>query len=182
MLPKDEQETQNNWCKSVTKHGKNLTEQWFVEAGRIKHLTTIALISTEVPAELKEQIPSPQLDMKATADIQDDIQSKDSVSNVGSKNSKSSSSGSSSKVSSASSARIKAEAEVAGLVIRQKLLKDKHTLEEQDEQLRRKKEQLEMEADIAATMAKIKVLGASRASSTQSRFSHVSDGMESYFE
>lgn len=191
LLPKEEKETQIDWFKRVTKHSMNFTqdiEQWLLETGRIKHVTTTAetnltLISPEeVPVELKEQIPSSQLDVEATVDIQDDIQPKDSVSNVGSKKSKLSSAVSSSRVSSASSARVKAEAEVAALVVRQRHLKDKHTLEEQEDQLRRKKEQLEIEADIAATVAKIKVLGASRASSVQSHFSHTSDGMESYFE
>ncbi|MED6246217.1 hypothetical protein ATANTOWER_014553 [Ataeniobius toweri] len=66
---------------------------------------------------------------KATSDIQDEIQTCDNVSNVGSK-SKGSSSGSNSRVSSTTSAQIKAEAEAAALIVRQKLFKEKHALEE----------------------------------------------------
>lgn len=71
---------------------------------------------------------------------------------------------------------------MAALIVRQKLLKNKHILEEQEEQLRREKEQLELEGNIAATMAKIKVFSAAKGSSVQSNLSKVSDGMESYFD
>ncbi|MEQ2275301.1 hypothetical protein XENORESO_001548 [Xenotaenia resolanae] len=68
---------------------------------------------------------------KATSDIQDEIQTCDNVSNVGSK-SKGGSSGSNSRVSSTTSAQImaEAEAEAAALIVRQKLFKEKHALEE----------------------------------------------------
>jgi len=50
---------------------------------------------------------------------------------------------------------------VAALLARQRLLKDKHALEEQEERIRKRKEQLQLEADIAASMVKMAVLGAS---------------------
>ncbi|XP_039869513.1 uncharacterized protein LOC120722563 [Simochromis diagramma] len=75
-----------------------------------------------------------------------------------------------------------AEAEAAALMVRQKLLKDKHALEEHEAQLRRQREQLELETNIAATVAKMKVLKGSKGSSIKSKLSKISDGMESYFE
>lgn len=71
---------------------------------------------------------------------------------------------------------------MAALIVQQKLLDNKHILEEHEEQLRREKEQLELEGNTAATMAKMKVLSAAKVSSVQSNLSKVSDGMESYFE
>lgn len=69
--------------------------------------------------------------------MMNDIQSSDSNSNVASRASKKrSSAGTRSSISSASSAHNKAEADVAALKARQVLLKDKHPLEEQEEQLR----------------------------------------------
>lgn len=68
--------------------------------------------------------------------MQDNIKPSDSVSNVGSKNC---AAGGKSAVSAALSARLKAEADLAALMAGQKLLKDKHELEEQVERLRRKK-------------------------------------------
>lgn len=62
------------------------------------------------------------------------------------------------------------------------MLKEKHALEEQEELLREKKEQLELEAGIAATMAKVQMHGSSRRSSVLSDQSKRSDGMTSYFE
>lgn len=52
----------------------------------------------------------------------------------------------------ASFAHLKTEADLAALMARQKLLKDKHELEEH---LKRKKEQLKLDEDIAAHMAKL---------------------------
>lgn len=68
---------------------------------------------------------------------------------------------------------------MAALIVRQKLLKDKHALEEQP---KRKKGQLELEANIFATMAKMRVLGASKGSGIHVHSSKASDGMKSYFE
>ena len=76
---------------------------------------------------------------------QDDIKPCDSVSNIGSRwSGKRSSAGSRSSVSTTSSARIKAEADMAALMARQRLLKDKHTLEEQEELLRKTRSNLHL--------------------------------------
>lgn len=101
----------------------------------------------------------------------------DSVSNVASRATKArSSTGSKSSVSSTSSARIKAEADMAALIARQRLLKNKHALEEQEEQLRKKREQLDLEMEIVETMAKVNVLKDSEGS----RASGAKGGMNSY--
>lgn len=47
---------------------------------------------------------------------------------------------------------------MVALIAHQTLFKDKHALEEQEEQLRKRKEQLELDMGIAASMAKVKVL------------------------
>lgn len=107
--------------------------------------------------------------------ITDDIGPDDSVSNV-SKPKSNHKSSSSSRASSASSARIKAQAEKAALMERVAALQKKHDLEAQEERLKRKKEQLELETELAATNAKINVLE-SMGSRNSSR---VSDGMNSY--
>lgn len=61
------------------------------------------------------------------------------------------------------------------------MLKDKHSLEEQEEKLRQQKEQLQLKADIAASMPKVNVLRTS-GSGEWSAASQRSDGMESYFK
>ncbi|KAL7880985.1 hypothetical protein SRHO_G00032390 [Serrasalmus rhombeus] len=69
---------------------------------------------------------------------------------------------------------------MAALLARQHMLKEKHAIEEQEEQLRRKKEQLQLEADIAATAAKVNMLRIG--STVRSTTSRKSNGMESYFK
>jgi len=92
------------------------------------------------------------------------INQNDSVSNISSKWShKSGSSGR----SSTSSARIKAEAERAALVTRAAALKERHALEEQEQKLRRRREQLDVEAELAASAAKLSVLQAADQKSVQ---------------
>ena len=67
---------------------------------------------------------------------------------------------------------------MATLLTRQPMLKEKHTLQEQVEQLRKKEEQLQLEADISATVAKVNVLRAG--STVRSNALQKSNGMESY--
>ena len=69
---------------------------------------------------------------------------------------------------------------MAALLSWQRLLKEKHALEEQQGQIRKQK-QLKLEADIAASMAKVNVLRTSGAS-VRSASSRKLDGMASYFE
>ena len=56
-------------------------------------------------------------------------------------------------------------------------LKEKHALEEQEESLQRKKKQLELDTEIAASSARLAILKGSHSSVSEGR----SDGMESYF-
>lgn len=93
-------------------------------------------------------------------EIIDDLLRDDSVSNVASKHSSRQSSGSRKSSSSTASARIKAKAERAALVARAAALKEKHMLEEQEQQLRRRRKQLELEAELAASTAKLAILNA----------------------
>lgn len=110
--------------------------------------------------------------------VDDDINPDDSVSNVGSKRS-SQRSGNSGKSSTTSSARVKAEAERASLMARIAALKAKHALEEEEQQLRRKKGQLKLETELAASAARLAVLHASNLKCTSQA---TSNGMNSYVE
>lgn len=70
---------------------------------------------------------------------------------------------------------------MAALIALQKLLKEKHALEAQEKQRRKKrKEQLQLEEEIAAYMTKINVLKAG-SSVLRRAASKGSDGIESYF-
>lgn len=125
-----------------------------------------------------------QLD--AAIDVDDDIKPSDSVSNASKRTSRKRSSagshGSRSTVSSTHSARIKAEVEMATLVARQKMLKNKHVLEEQEELLRKRREQLELEMEIAISEAKLNVLRVSGSFCMSSTIQSKADGMNSYLE
>ena len=91
--------------------------------------------------------------------VEDEVNPEDSISNVAS-NCSSRKSGMS-KVSTTSSARIRAEAERAALIACAAVLKERHTLKELDQQLRRRREQLDAETDLAASTSKFAVLQAS---------------------
>lgn len=92
-------------------------------------------------------------------DVMDEINPEDSVSNISKYSShRSQKSGRS---STTSSAVRKAAAEKAALVARAAALTAKHALEEQELQIRKKKELLDLEAEIAASTAKLAVLQAS---------------------
>lgn len=112
--------------------------------------------------------------------VNDGIQPEDSISNVLSVRASSVKSRTTgiSKISATSAARINAEAERAALLKRSEALKRKHHIEAQEERLRREKEQLELETDLAATTARLQVL---EVNSSQ-RGSRRSDGMNSYLE
>lgn len=68
------------------------------------------------------------------------------------------------------------EANKAALFVRMAALKEKHALEEQEQQIRRKKEQQELETMLAESAAKLAVLQASDS------WSKVSNAMNSYLE
>lgn len=114
-------------------------------------------------------------------DLQDDVNANDSISNVQSRRSaQSSANGGKSSVSTTSSARIKAEADLAALMARQNLLQDKHALEEQEEQIRKRKERLKLDEEIAAHMAKVSVLRAASMSGAKSTATERSNARNSY--
>ncbi len=83
---------------------------------------------------IHEDVKRGQQQPSSQNDDQDDILPCDSISNLSSGKQ-----GSKSNVSTTSSARLKAEAEIAALLARQSLLKEKHSLEEQEEKLRQQK-------------------------------------------
>lgn len=81
--------------------------------------------------------------------------------------------------STTSSAVRKAAAERAALVARAAALAAKHALDEQELQLKNKREQLDLEAEIAASTAKLAVL---QASDKESSSQGPTNGMNSYLE
>lgn len=107
--------------------------------------------------------------------IDDGVNPEDSISNVPSQHS-SRKSARSSTSSTTSSARIQAEADKAALLARMAALKEKHSLEEQEQQIRRQKERQELETMLAESAAKLAVLQASDS------HSKVSNAMNSYLE
>lgn len=105
--------------------------------------------------------------------IGDGINPEDSVSNATSKRSGKSAG---SKSSTTSSVRIKAQAEKAALLARIAALKEKHALEEQEQQIKRKLEQQELDTMLAETAARLSVLEASDNFCSE----NASDTMNSY--
>lgn len=177
MLPPEEQEKQNAWFGSVEEHKIAFVEEtneWLLEA----------------PDILEERVVSPCLGSVSNDEariskivekaVEDDIRPRDSVSNVSVRSNKCSSVASKF-MSITSSARLRAEAETAALMARQRLLSQKHALEEQQELLRRKKEELDLDMELAASMAKVSVFKASEGSCA-SNISVKSDGMNSYLK
>lgn len=141
LLPDDEKEKHETWFKAKTMHYDEFTY------------------------EMKEWLSGCEhLHLKGDHGVDDGVKPEDSVSNVVGKSSvtKSSSSG---KVSTTSSAKIKAKAEKAALLARMAVLEEKHALEEQELKLRRKREQLELEALLSASSAKLAVLQAAEVQS-----------------
>uniref|UniRef100_A0A8C8DI38 Uncharacterized protein n=1 Tax=Oryzias sinensis TaxID=183150 RepID=A0A8C8DI38_9TELE len=190
LLMEDEQNGQNEWFDSIMTYAnafKEDVERWLSGSEDLQQNGSLHLLQS-VPAVKDEEMlqylreDGPQINITAsllsTEDMQDDIKPYDSVSNV---ENKTSVSGRRSVVSSTSSARLKTEADLAALMARQKLLKEKHELEEQEEHLKRKKEQLKMDEDIAAHVAKLNVLRSQSVTSSR-KSTKYSDGMDSYLE
>lgn len=160
---------QKEWFLSVMKYsgtfGKDI-QKWIVETEQNHSVS-------QKQEDLREITSCSEIN--EVDEIEDDIEPSDSVSNVGSYRI------SQSQCSSTSSARLKAEAELAALATRQKLLQERHALEEEGEQLCRKKEKLRLDTEIAEKMAKLEVLKAQSTTSGK-RTSKVSDGMNSYLK
>ena len=166
-IPQDEVENQNKWFHTKMTLYSDFTEKvkkWLVDTGQ----------------------PYAQPDIKCSEDVDvlsvtdsDEVGPGDSVSNISCyRYSHVKASSQLSRVSSTSSARIKAEAEKAALLEHVAAMKKRHLIEAQEEQLRKEKEKLALETEMAAANARIHVLE-TNASRNGSR---VSNGMRSYFE
>ena len=209
LLPEEERENQNEWFAHILKSHKSFTEdvnQWIAEIDKSiinrptsdlnqesnkpindvpisgsasasqQHPTHVAAAAPSSADAFQDLNQEPELNEEGSV-TQDDVKPSDSVSNSGSRGSKHSVGSKFS--SSSSSACIKAEVEMAALISRQRLLKEKHALEEQEEQLRKRKENLALEMEIAASMAKVNVLrgsesGGSCITSAQSKSKSIS--------
>ncbi|XP_034530056.1 uncharacterized protein LOC117805434 [Notolabrus celidotus] len=186
LLPQEEQEKQNVWFSSVHGHHHRFVDEvkeWLSDA------QILTLRNTDISTFPQSLLPGVELqdaqnneELFVSNHVEDDIRPSDSISNVASRESNKRSSVGRSSVSSTSSACIKAEADMAALMARQRLLKDKHVLEEQEEQLRKRKEKLDLEMEIAASAAKLNVLKASNTSRVSSAVRSRVDGMSSYLE
>ncbi|XP_037394066.1 uncharacterized protein LOC119263286 [Pygocentrus nattereri] len=184
LLPDEEKEKHDIWFKAKMLSANEFSTGVFKWLSLSKDDTMAQTIDNE--ARPKYGVLGQIVEIQGRElDPNDGINPDDSISNIKtgvsnkSYSHKESHSSSRSKRSSHSSilfARLQAEAERAALVARAASLKEKHTLEEQVEVLRRKKEQMDLDADLAASTAKLSVLKIYGASSV------ISDGMESYFE
>lgn len=134
LLPESEQILQKEWFLSIESYTnvfKDNVTQWLSE-------TTVNLDGNDFDGSNKDvpdsdmhasQAPAKAVSMQG--DPQDCVNPSDSISDVGSRATARSSQRSS--ISSISSARINAEADLAALMARQGLLKDRHALEEEEE-------------------------------------------------
>ncbi len=166
LLPDDELIKQKKWFSSIMNYSNTFqkdTQKWMVETGQ------------KIYQEQQDSPEIPLHQMNESSQIEDDINPNDSVSNIGSHKT------SQSQCSSTSSARLKAEAELAALTMRHKLLKEKHALEEEEQHLCKKREELQLNTEIAEKMAKLEILKI-RSTTSGKRTSKVSDGMKSYLE
>ena len=202
LIPHDEQEKPTGWFSKVIKHKDDFIEDvnaWFSVTrlrGSPSRPLLVANRSNESPLlhEAAEEenggVENVEVTGPQSHNVQDDIQPDDSISNYSSQNHGSKSIRS--KVSSTASARVRAEAEMAALIARKRLLEQKHALEEeeakirhalqeQEARVRKQKEQLQLETDMAASAAKLNVLRTS-GSGVRSVASQKLDGMEVYFE
>lgn len=176
LLPKEEMSKQNQWFEfemnSNTEIIKRIKE-WLLD---IKEQSKGVDDDGDFDDDDEVDSAAPLMTV-----ITDEIGPNDSVSNVGGKRCTSASCSSHRSLkSSTSSAYLKAEAERAALLARAATLKEKHELEVQEEQIRQKKEVLELQSQIAVHTAKVKVLKY-RGSDVQSSSAH-SDGMNSYLK
>ena len=169
LLPEDELNKQKEWFSSIMKYSDSF--QWDVE----KWIVETEQRNAEVQQVLPE-MPLLPVEMNEPNEIEDEIKPSDSISNVGSQKT------SQSQCSSASSARLKAEAELAALSTRHKLLKEKYALEGEEQRLRKKREELKLNTEIAEKMAELQILKIKSTSTSGKRTSKVSNGMKSYLE
>lgn len=199
LLPDDEVEKQNEWFTSIMAYSDSFKEQadvWINENLRSRdnsgqHVSAemnedsnlINKESQQLCSEInKEKSSHPEPFPHNLHDPQDDVQPHDSVSNAGSRRTRSSYPSSASH----SSARRKAEANLAILAAQKKLLKEKHALEDEEEKLRKRKEQFLLDSEITKEMAKLSAIDSQGSvhgkSNYSKRKSNVSNGMNSYLE
>ncbi|XP_030596228.1 uncharacterized protein LOC115787620 [Archocentrus centrarchus] len=165
LLPHEEKEKHETWFKA-----KMMFNDEFIENAKewVK--------SKQIPVFETEGAGNLNLDDYGDQGGVEDINPNDSVSNIGKHSNKSVTSNRSSTVS---SAQIKAAAERAALVARMSALKERHALEEQEHLIKRKKEQLILETELAASTAKLAVFQASDEQCFSLASTH---GMSFYFE
>ena len=119
------------------------------------------------------KIPLHSVEVNEANQIEDDINPSESVSNIESHKT------SQSQCSSTSSACLKAKAELAALTMRHKLLKEKHSLEEEEQCFCKRREEIQLNTEIAEKMAKLEILKI-KSTTSGKRTLKVSDGMNSY--
>lgn len=152
LLPEDEKVRQNDWFSSIEHYSstfRNDVTQWLDEKEHVPNPVdndTAAATKDVCDLQMDDALQAAAQDTGPVTPyegLQDDVNPSDSISNVQSRRSaksavsgKSSGSGKRSNISGTSSARIKAEADLAALMARQKLLQDKHALEEEEQQIR----------------------------------------------
>lgn len=189
LIQQGEQQKRNAWFTSISKYNQAFivdVKQWLSEndklAARRGYLIKENLEELPNNADMNDEphpyknIPSQQEQDVLFGTTHDEIMPNDSISNVTSRRHGSKSRTS---ISSTTSARVKAEADMAAYLTRQRLLKGKHELEQQEEEIRKRKERFELEVEIVASVAKVNILRASRGG-VQSSISNKSNGMESY--
>ena len=135
--------------------------------------------AVQIPVEKSKDlsVADPPVPVPTEQDPQDELQTCDRISNA----TKKSRSHHSSSLASRSSARLKTETNLAILATKQKALKEKHALDEEELKLRKRREQLLLENEIAEEMAKLSVIKSQSSVGSKSK-SKVSDGMNSYYE
>lgn len=185
LLPREEKAQQNEWFSSIMKYSdtfKNDIEKWLNESEPdiSNEPDLFEIKENQLVSETKENN-----EHCLNGDENDDVKPSDSASNIGKHCSKS-------KCSASSNAHLNAEAELAALTTRQKLLEERHALEEEEERLRKRKEKLQLETEIAEKIATLNILKtrstcskSSMVSKTTSKFkatSQVSNGINSYLE
>lgn len=154
LLPQDEVTKQDEWFSGIWKYTEtfqNNVKQWIKET---EHQTSQEqkLTETNEPVCFEEQIGTNKHLLNIVNVTEDDVRPSNSVSKCGSHKS------SQSQRSTTSSARLQAEAELAALATKQRLLEERHALEEEEERLRKRKEKLQLRTEIAEKIAKLNIL------------------------
>lgn len=179
LLPRDEKEKHETWFKAkMLFNNESIRDAKLWVSYYDDKLNDVAFHNAQ-PSDTVQKLSLPTAASNVVQQrVDDEVNPDDSISNVGSQCSgHRSHRGGMSQVSTTSSYRKQAEAERAALLARASALKERHALEEQEQQLRRRREELDLETDLAASTAKLNVL---HAPEVQSCARAPSDGMNSY--